>query len=52
VPYTEPCTPLNYHDHTEGSLSTAYSPVIRQGDLPTTITVPWWADRTLHYEFA
>ena len=29
----------------------AYSPVLRQADLPDT-TVPWWGNRTLHYEFA
>ena len=27
----------------------AYSPVLRQADLPTT-TVPWWENRTLRYE--
>jgi hypothetical protein len=30
----------------------AYSPVLRQADLPTDTTVPWWANRTLRYEFA
>jgi transposase len=30
----------------------AYSPVLRQADLPATTTVPWWDNRTLHYEFA
>jgi hypothetical protein len=29
----------------------AYSPVLRQADLPT-VTVPWWAERQLRYEFA
>ncbi len=29
----------------------AYSPVLRQANLPNT-TVPWWGNRTLHYEFA
>jgi hypothetical protein len=29
----------------------AYSPVLRQADLPT-VTVPWWGDRQLRYEFA
>ena len=29
----------------------AYSPVLRQADLPDT-PVPWWDNRTLHYEFA
>jgi len=28
----------------------AYSPVLRQADLPAT-RVPWWANHTLHYEF-
>ena len=30
----------------------AYSPVLRQADLPTNTTVPWWGNRTLRYEFA
>jgi transposase len=30
----------------------AYSPVLRQADLPTDTTVPWWGNRTLHYQFA
>ena len=29
----------------------AYSPVLRQADLPGT-AVPWWGNRTLHYEYA
>ena len=29
-----------------------YSPVLRQADLPETITVPWWDGRTLRYEYA
>ncbi len=29
----------------------AYSPVLRQADLPDT-PVPWWGGRTLRYEFA
>jgi len=29
----------------------AYSPVLRQADLPDT-PVPWWDNRTLRYEFA
>ena len=28
-----------------------YSPVLRQGDLPT-VTVPWWGGRRLSYQFA
>jgi hypothetical protein len=30
----------------------AYSPVLRQADLPTDTTVPWWDNRALRYEFA
>jgi transposase len=30
----------------------AYSPVLRQADLPAATTVPWWAGRRLHFEFA
>jgi transposase len=30
----------------------AYSPVLRQADLPNDTTVPWWDNRTLRYEFA
>jgi transposase len=30
----------------------AYSPVLRQADLPPATTVPWWGNRTLRYEFA
>jgi hypothetical protein len=30
----------------------AYSPVLRQADLPTQVTVPWWGNRTLRYQFA
>ena len=29
-----------------------YSPILRQASLPKTITVPWWGDRTLRYEYA
>ena len=29
----------------------AYSPVLRQADLPT-VTVPWWGNRRLNYQFA
>ena len=29
-----------------------YSPVLRQADLPETITIPWLGGRTLRYEFA
>ena len=30
----------------------AYTPVLRQADLPNDTTVPWWGNRTLRYEFA
>jgi DDE family transposase len=29
----------------------AYSPVLRQADLPQDIPVPWWGNRNLRYEF-
>jgi len=29
-----------------------YSPVLRQADLPPTITVPWWGGRRLRYQYA
>jgi hypothetical protein len=28
-----------------------YSPVLRSADIPDT-TVPWWGDRTLHFDYA
>ena len=30
----------------------AYSPILRQADLPADTTVPWWHNRRLHFEFA
>jgi hypothetical protein len=27
-----------------------YSPILRQADLPDT-TIPWWNNRTLHFEY-
>jgi transposase len=30
----------------------AYSPVLRNAELPDDIVVPWWGNRRLHYEFA
>ena len=30
----------------------AYSPVLRQADLPPDTSVPWWGNRTLHYEIS
>jgi hypothetical protein len=29
-----------------------YSPVLRQADLPSTVTVPWWGGRRLHLHYA
>jgi transposase len=29
----------------------AYSPVLRQADLPNDTPIPWWNNRTLRYEF-
>jgi hypothetical protein len=29
-----------------------YSPVLRQADLPPTITVPWWGGQRLRYQYA
>ena len=30
----------------------AYSPVLREADLPADTAVPWWSGRQLHFEFA
>jgi transposase len=30
----------------------AYTPVLRQADLPGATPVPWWGNRTLRYEFS
>ena len=30
----------------------AYSPVLRQADLPHDTPVPWWGNRTLRFEFS
>ena len=30
----------------------AYSPVLRQADLPTDTTVPWWGNRRLRLDYA
>ena len=30
----------------------AYSPVLREADLPADTAVPWWGGRQLHFEFA
>ena len=30
----------------------AYSPVLRQADLPHNTRVPWWDNRTLRFEFS
>jgi hypothetical protein len=29
----------------------AYSPVLRQAQLPADTTIPWWGNRRLHFEF-
>jgi hypothetical protein len=29
-----------------------YSPVLRQADLPPTVTVPWWGGKRLRYQYA
>jgi len=42
---------LNQGDHITVRLNRrAYSPVLRQADLPT-VTVPWWGNRQLNYQF-
>jgi len=28
----------------------AYAPVLRQADLPNNTPIPWWGNRTLHYQ--
>ena len=30
----------------------AYSPVLRQANLPPDTTIPWWDGRRLHFEFS
>ncbi|HZJ04468.1 MAG TPA: hypothetical protein VFD59_03240, partial [Nocardioidaceae bacterium] len=30
----------------------AYSPVLRQANLPNDTTVPWWGGRALRYEIS
>ena len=30
----------------------AYAPVLRQADLPTDTTIPWWGNRTIRYEIS
>ena len=43
---------LNHGNQTTVRLDRcAYSPVLRQADLPT-VTVPWWNNRTLRFEYA
>jgi hypothetical protein len=49
--------------HTSGTLHTSdervtvrlarrtYSPVLRHANLPQGTPIPWWDNRTLHYEF-
>ena len=44
---------LHRHNHIVVRLDRpAYSPVLRQPDLPPTVTIPWLNGRTLHYEYA
>ncbi|MGH3096416.1 MAG: hypothetical protein ACRDMV_10520 [Streptosporangiales bacterium] len=46
-------TLLNHGDQITVRLNRrTYSPVLRQANLPETITVPWWGGRTLRYEYA
>ena len=60
---TPPPTPCNARFlSTPGTITTApetitvrldrrtYSPVLRQADHPDT-TIPWWGNRTLHFEY-
>jgi hypothetical protein len=42
-PATSQVTPLDRR---------TYSPVLRQADLPPTVTVPWWGDRRLRCHYA
>jgi hypothetical protein len=44
---------LNHDNHISVRLDRrAYSPILRQADPPTKITVPWLGDRTVRYEYA
>ena len=44
---------LNHRNETVVRLDRrTYSPVLRQADLPDTITIPWLGGRTLRYEYA
>jgi hypothetical protein len=44
---------LNHRNETIVRLDRrTYSPVLRQADLPSIITIPWLAGRTLRYEYA
>jgi hypothetical protein len=43
---------LNHGNQTTVRLDRrAYSPILRQADIPT-VTVPWWSNRTLRFEYA
>jgi transposase len=43
---------LNRGDHLVVQLNRrTYSPVLRAADLPQTIPVPWWGNRTLRFEY-
>ena len=49
--------------HTSGTIHTsnqritvrlarrAYTPVLRQAELPQGTPIPWWGNRALHYKF-
>lgn len=42
------------HQHGQTTIRLArrtYSPILRQASLPSTITVPWWEDRILRYQY-
>jgi hypothetical protein len=48
--------PRSDHHHHRLSITVrldrrAYSPVLRQADLPNDTPIPWWNNRTLRYEF-
>jgi hypothetical protein len=43
---------INNDDHITVRLDRrTYSPVLRQSDIPSTTTVPWWGDRELRFEY-
>jgi hypothetical protein len=43
---------INHNDVTTIRINRrAYSPVLRQAELPADTTIPWWGNRRLHFEF-